>query len=122
VSDPFATGFVERLQAQWPDVDVHAHAAIVREWHDRGGVRNPSGLLVDQVMKAVADMAKSTTAEQERYAELNVRVYRELATRKLSPVQLAELLEGLAKGGCKRLNPRTPALLRRMGDTWPGTP
>lgn len=135
MTDLFAPGLVDRLQAQWPDVDVHAMAALVREWSERRGkrhprgVRNPSGLLVSwtrQAAAAVATRRKQLAAvspgEQARYAELHAEIYRALAVRRLSPAQLADVLEGAAARGFERLNPRTASLLRRMGDSWPRDP
>jgi hypothetical protein len=131
MTDLFAPGLVDQLQAQWPDVDVHAMAALVRDWCERRGrrhargVRNPSGLLVSWTRDAAAKIAERrrvttavSAAEQERYAALHAELYRALALQELSPAELADLLDGAAARGFGKLNPRTSARLRAMGDSW----
>lgn len=135
MNDLFASGLVDKLQAQWPDVDVHAVAALIREWGSRRGlqhprgVRNPNGLLVSWTRQAAAASAERrrqvsamTASEQERYAVLQAEIFRALAVRRITPVQLAELLEAAAANGYERLNPRTATRLRRMGGAWPEDP
>lgn len=131
MTDLFAPGLVDQLQAQWPEVDVHAMAALVRDWCERRGrrhargVRNPSGLLVAWTRNAATKVAEHrrssaamTAAEQERYAALHTEIYRALALRELSPVQVADVLDRAVATGFGKLNPRTAARLRAMGNTW----
>lgn len=128
MTELFAPGFVDRLQAQWPDVDVHVLAALVREWAERehassdAGVRNPSGLLVTWTRRAAAQVAERRVADQAKYAELHAEIYRLLAVRRLSPVQVAGLLRGAAGSGFGKLNPLTISRLERMGAAWPDAP
>ncbi len=128
-------GLVDKLQGQWPDVDVHAIAAMVTDWHARcgkshpRGVRNPNGLLVSWTRQAAATAAERrgraaamSADDQERYAVLQVELFRAVAKRGLTPIELALVLESAAAHGYERLNPRTAERLRRMGCVWPDDP
>jgi hypothetical protein len=128
-ANDIAESLVRRLQAQHGPlgVDVHLHLANVREMCERlpGQVKNPAGLLVDWCQRE-ADARQAGRAardrDRERYAELQVEVYRAVAAGRFTPRVLARVLTQASREGYPALNPRCIELLRSMEDRWDADP
>jgi len=124
-----AESLVRRLEAQLAPlgVDVRLHLANVREMCERlpGQVENPPGLLVAWCTReAEAHQARWAAAakDRERYAELQVEVYRALAHGRFTPRELARVLTQASRESYPALNPRCIEMLRAMGDRWDAEP
>jgi len=124
-----AESLVRRMSAQMGPlgVDVHLHLANVLEMVGRlpGQVDNPSGLFVTWCQReADAHQARraAAAADRERYAELQVEVYRAIALGRFGPRELARVLTQATREGYPAINPRTIDLLRSMGDRWDAEP
>jgi hypothetical protein len=124
-----ADSLVRRLEAQLAHlgVDVRLHLANVLEMCERlpGQVENPPGLLVTWCSRE-ADARRARAAaraqDRDRYAELQVEVYRAIAFRRFTPRELARVLLQATREGYPALNPRTIEMLRSMGDRWEAEP
>jgi hypothetical protein len=124
-----AESLVRRLEVQLGSlgVDVRLHLANVREMCERlpGQVENPSGLLVTWCTReAEAHQVRHAAAarDRERYAELQVEIYRALARGRFTPRELARVLTQASRESYPALNPRCIEMLRSMGDRWEAEP
>jgi hypothetical protein len=125
---------VERLagRAKSTGVDVYQIASEIQEWAERRRgtsrpVRNPNGLLVTRVNKAILERqtAQRLTREQvasdlARYGELHVQLYALCVLRRPRPCDLAEALDMMRRSGYPQINPHTIERLRKLGAGWPG--
>lgn len=121
----FEDGLVDRLQQQWPRVDVHLVAKNVEDMTRRKRVRNPNALLVHSVRDAAAklDSAAQTHAadhsrEQLRYAAFMAELMRRISQDGLRPVDVALAMRNGIVSGFPRLNPLIVDLLEAMGSEW----
>jgi hypothetical protein len=117
---------VRRLSAQLGPlgVDVQLHVANVLEMAQRlpGMVENPAGLLVTWCQReADARQAQNAARERdrERYAELQIDLYRWVMETRPGPRLLARVLDQASREGYPALNRRTIERLRAMGVRWP---
>jgi len=124
----FEPAFLERQQATYPELDVHAVAAAVREYDARTPVANPNGLLVhwlsrqERTRRARAGArAAQDAAELERYAEFWVELLRLAATRGLGPSEVLRCVEAARQNGFTKLNVRVSARLAKLAAEggWP---
>ena len=117
---------VRRLSAQLGPlgVDVPMHVANVLEMAQRlpGLVENPAGLLVTWCQReADARQAQNAARERDRekYAELQVEIYRWVMETRPGPRLLARVLDQASREGYPALNRRTIEQLRALGARWP---
>lgn len=115
--------FVHSTAAQFPNVDVFALAAGVREYCEKVDVENPNGLLVVWVRRADKSRRDGGIAraqvDRERYAELWVQLLEIAVVERTSPVELAELLRAAARNGFEAINPVLIERLEGIGNFWP---
>jgi len=122
-------GLVERLVARYPAVDVRSLVSDVQDMARRGRVRNPEGLLVTWVVRQHtlleqdgARRRAQSARDQERYAILQVELFRLVAERGLGPSAIAGVLEAALGNGYPMLNRRAIARLQELGESWPAAP
>lgn len=106
--------------------DVFLIAREVEDQAARKHVKNVNGLFVAKVQKlrkAIEEQRDRQVSplELERYAELQVELYRLAVSQRWSPRDLASAYEQARKHGFERLNPMVVEKLDRLGDSWPGT-
>ncbi len=121
MTEIFEPGLVERLQGQYPQVDVRMVAAEVRDMATRKLIERPGGLLVSMVRKralAAVGNAPMSDADRERHSQFTLRLYARLATEQLTPRQVADVLAAAISSGMK-FSALLVLDLRRMGDHWP---
>jgi len=125
-ADLIPESLIRRLNAQLGPlgVDVQLHVANVLEMAQRlpGMVENPAGLLVTWCQReADARQAQNAARERdrERYAELQVELYRWVMETRPHPRLLARVLDQASREGYPALNRRTIEKLRALGARWP---
>lgn len=126
MADLFDYAFLQRQRAVYPDLDVHAVAAAVREFHERKPVRNPNGLLVHWLNRAekarrreLAQREVQSLEEQDRYAELWVQLLGRVAQGNVSPRDVLRCFAAARAAGFTRLNKQVDVRLAQLGDRWP---
>jgi hypothetical protein len=113
---------IEALQAESPDLDVHAMAADIAT---RPGVKNPDALLISQVKAARRRRDASearrpvTTNEAKEAADFFVSVLQQTALHRLSPGRIADRLACAKRDGFRGISDQVIALLRKFGSAWP---
>lgn len=124
----FEPAFLERQQATYPELDVHAVAAAVREYSARTPVSNPNGLLVHWLSRQertrrarVQARVGQDAAELDRYAEFWVELLRFTAIYGLSPGEALRCVEAARQQGFAKLNSRVSARLSALAAAggWP---
>ncbi len=125
MTDLFEPAFLERQQAVYPRLDVRVFAGAVAEMARAKPVRNPNGLLVHWLARAEKRMKPRTAADAaaeradlERYAVLWVELLKRVATRQLSPEQIARCLAMARADGYPKLNRMIEQRLHAMGSAW----
>jgi len=125
-ADLIPESLIRRLNAQLGPlgVDVQLHVANVLEMAQRlpGMVENPAGLLVTWCQReADARQAQNAARERdrERYAELQIELYRWVMEARPHPRLLARVLDQASREGYPALNRRTIEKLRALGARWP---
>lgn len=121
---------VERQRAETPNgPDPYVIAAGVDEDARRIGIENPNGMFVSRYRRALEEQrrgeesrAAAEPAELERYAEMHVQIYRLIALRNATPLDVARSLRGLVQAGFTRVNPRVIEKLQDLGNVWPEWP
>ncbi len=115
---------VEALQAEHPDLDVHAFAADIK---NSKSVRNPNATLVYRVKQAAARRAEFNAAcasmgaeARDHWTRFLVSLFAEVATEHLTPRQVAARLESAADRGLPQIFTRTITRLRELGSDWEG--
>jgi hypothetical protein len=115
------------VHADCPEMpDLWLIAADVQDQAARKGAKSVNGLFVDRVRKlrrAIEERrgAQVSPVELERYAELQVQLYRLAVSKGWSPRDVARAYEQARTHGFERLNPMVVEKLDRLGDHWPGT-
>lgn len=126
MADLFDYAFLQRQQAVYPHLDVHAVAAAVREFSARKPVRNPNGLLVHWLNGAekarrarTAQAEVQSLEEQDRYVELWVQLLGRVAQGDVSPRDVLRFFAAARAEGFTRLNKQVDVRLAHLGERWP---
>lgn len=126
MADLFDYAFLQRQQAVYPHLDVHATAAAVREFAQRKPVRNANGLLVHWLndaekarRAAIAKREVQSLEDQDRNAELWVQLLGRVAQGNVSPRDVLRCFAAARAAGFPRLNKQVYVRLAQLGDRWP---
>lgn len=128
MADLFEHDFLQRQRTVYPELDVHAVAAAVREFNARKPVRNPNGLLVHWLNRAekarrreTAKREVQTLAELDLYAEFWVQLLARVAQRQVSPADVLRCFAAARGAGLTPLNKQIDVRLAQLGESWPTT-
>ena len=112
--------------------DFHALASAVNDEvrHGKPGtVRSANGVFVYRASKCLTEAVQALRCQEqqsllqrERYAELYVSLFREVALQRPSPGTLAQALRTFRANGFPLLNPRIAEKLLALGEFWAPEP